>query len=222
MEKKEKVEKPAKTKKKMRPNKRFKLIILILIAIIVLMLSFILLKKFVFKPSGNGNAGVVDEIKTHGYTLKENSPAEYKKMYKELEKILSSDEIDEEAYAKQIARMLVFDFYNIDSKISKNDIGGAQFILEKYRNNFILEASETVYKYVEHNIYGDRTQELPVVTSTEVTDIKKSTYSYDDIVDDNCYVINVAVTYKKDLGYPTEVTVKLVHNGDKLEAFYMK
>ena len=75
---------------------------------------------------------------------------------------------------------------------------------------------------LEHNIYGDRTQELPVVTSTEVTDIKKSTYSYDDIVDDNCYVINVAITYKKDLGYPTEVTVKLVHNGDKLEAFYMK
>ena len=106
-------------------------------------------------------------------------------------------------------------------KISKNDIGGVQFIKSEYQENFALEASETVYKYIEHNIYGNREQELPVVSKVEVVDVEKTTYRYNDIVDDNTYKVNVKLEYEKDLGYPSNVTVVLIHNDKKLEVIKM-
>ena len=120
--------------------------------------------------------------------------------------------------------MLVADFYNLDNKVSKNDIGGVQFIKEDYRNNFIFEASETVYKYIELNVYNDRTQELPVVSSVDIKSINTTTYKYKDITDSKAYKAVVTVAYEKDLGYPKEVTVVMVHNKDnakKLEVIKM-
>ena len=143
-------------------------------------------------------------------------------MYYQLQDVLNDKKLDEESYAKLVARMITFDFYNLDNKMSKNNVGGTQFVMENYKDNFVLEASETVYKYVEHNLYGDRTQELPKVTKTVVTDLKKSTYAYKDIKDTACYVISVSITYEKDLGYPKNVIVKLAHSNDKLEVFFMK
>ena len=118
--------------------------------------------------------------------------------------------------------MTAVDFYNLDNKVSKNDIGGVQFIYSPYKENFVLEASETVYKYIEHNLYKDRTQQLPVVDSSYVDSIKTEKYQYKKIKDDEAYSVNVKLTYKKDMGYPSNVVVKLLHNGDKLEVYYMK
>ena len=117
--------------------------------------------------------------------------------------------------------MFVLDFYTFDNKVSKNDVGGTQFILKDYRSNFILKASDTVYKYIELNLDGKRKQELPVVKDTEVIDIKTNNYTYEKIKDSKAYIIKIKITYEKDLGYPTEVTVKLVHQDKKLEIFYL-
>ncbi len=210
-------------KKVKKDVKKLKIVIIVLVAIIVVMTSFIVYKKFIKEDNSvSSQTKVVDKIEKYGYTLSKNAPQEYKDMFYQLQDVLKSKKVDEEAYAKLVARMVVFDFYNLDNKISKNDIGGTQFILSDYKDNFILEASETVYKYVEHNIYGDRTQQLPIVTKTVAQDLTKASYSYNDVVDDSCYVIKVGVTYKEDLKYPKEVTVKLVHKGEKLEVFYMK
>ena len=146
----------------------------------------------------------------------------YKNLFDELSNVLNKEEIIEEEYAKLVAQMLVADFYNLDNKISKNDIGGTQFILDSYVENFVLEASETVYKYLEHNIYGDRKQELPQVEEVTVKSIRTNNYTYKKLTDDNAYIITVGITYKKDLGYPEEVVVKMLHNDKKLEVFYMK
>lgn len=205
-----------------KTNKKLKIVAIVLVIIIILMTAFIIYKKVLKTDDKVTKVKIVDKIDKYGYYLEENAPKEYKDMYYQLQDVLNEKEVDEDEYAKLIARMVVFDFYNINNKMSKNSIGGTQFILENYRDNFILEASETVYKYVEHNIYGDRSQELPIVTKTVVTDLKKATYSYNDVKDDNCYVITIDVSYEKDLGYPTTVVVKLVHNNDKLEVFYMK
>lgn len=207
---------------KKKTKNKLKIVIVLLVLIIIAMTSFIVYKKFIKNDDVTSKVKVVHKIDKYGYYLEDNAPKEYKDMYYQLQDVLNAKKLDEEAYAKLVARMVVFDFYNIDNKISKNNIGGVQFILESYRNNFILEASETVYKYVEHNIYGDRTQKLPKVTKTVVQDLKKATYTYNDIKDDNCYVIKVDVTYEEDLGYPISVEVKLVHNNNKLEVFYMK
>lgn len=98
------------------------------------------------------------------------------------------------------------------------------FIKEEYKSNFILEASETVYKYIELNVYNDRTQVLPIVKSVDIKSINTTTYKYKDVSDSKAYKAVVTVTYEKDLGYPKEVTVVMVHNKDnakKLEVIKM-
>lgn len=208
-------------KLKKKAKKTFKIIIIVLLILGLSLGGYFVYKRFI-KTTKVTTTKVVNEIKEYGYTLEDDAPKEYKKLFDELDKVLKAEEIDEEAYAKLVAQMLVFDFYNLDNKISKNDVGGTEFILSDYEEQFVYEATETVYKYVEHNVYGDRKQELPKVKNVTVESIRTNNYTYEKLSDDKAYIIKVNVEYEKDLGYPTEVTVKMLHNDKKLEVFYMK
>ncbi len=204
-------------------KKKITLIIIILLLVVLLAVGGYFGYKAVNKnKTAIGTTAVVDKIDKYGYTLEEDAPKVYKELFKELQDVLSKDEVDYEEYAKLVAQMTVVDFYNLDNKVSKNDIGGVQFIYSSYKENFVLEASETVYKYIEHNLYNDRTQQLPVVDSSYVDSIKTEKYQYQKIKDDEAYNVNVKLTYKKDMGYPSNVVVKLLHNDGKLEVYYMK
>lgn len=204
-------------------KKKITLIIIILLLVVLLSVGGYFGYKAVNKnKDAIGGTVVVDKIDKYGYTLEEDAPKVYKDLFKELQKVLNKDEVDYEEYAKLVAQMTVVDFYNLDNKVSKNDIGGVQFIYSPYKENFVLEASETVYKYIEHNLYKDRTQQLPVVDSSYVDSIKTEKYQYKKIKDDEAYKVNVKLTYKKDMGYPSNVVVKLLHNDGKLEVYYMK
>lgn len=198
----------------MKIKKSVKRTLLIILIVLVVALLIFLGYKIYDNFLGGGSTiqpEVVNTIDGYGYTLENDAPDGYVTLFNELKTLLEQDEVNEEEYAKLVARILVYDFYNLDNKISKNDVGGTEFILEDYRDNFILEASETVYKYIEHNIYQDREQKLPVVTSTEVTNVRTGQYRYEDYTDDNAYIVTVQVGYEEDLGYPTEVTVKMLH-----------
>ena len=204
-------------------KKKIILITIILLLIVLLAIGGYFGYKTINKnKDAIGGTVVVEKIDKHGYTLEEDAPAIYKDLFKELQKVLNKDEVDYEEYAKLVAQMTAVDFYNLDNKVSKNDIGGVQFIYSPYKENFVLEASETVYKYIEHNLYKDRTQQLPVVDSSYVDSIKTEKYQYKKIKDDEAYSVNVKLTYKKDMGYPSNVVLKVLDNGDKLEVYYMK
>lgn len=205
-------------------KKKIFIIILIVSLLIILLASgaYFTYKTINKNKSAISGSTVVDKIDKYGYTLEEDAPKVYKDLFKQLQDVLNKDEVDYEEYAKIVAQMMVVDFYNLDNKVSKNDIGGVQFIYEDYKENFVLEASETVYKYIEHNLYNDREQQLPVVDSSYVDSIKTEKYEYKKIKDDEAYTVVVKLTYKKDMGYPESVTVKLLHNNDKLEVYYMK
>lgn len=211
-----------KLKKSIR--KKINIAIIVVVVIAVLGILFLGYKRFFKKTTIIAKPKVVDTIKEYGYELEEDQTALYKKLYNELSKELKKEKIDEQVYASYVAQLIVCDFYNLNNKISKNDIGGVQYVRQDQQKNFILEASETVYKYIEHNVYGNRKQELPIVKDIEVKDVTETTYKYEDIDDEKAYKVNVLVTYEKDLGYPTEVTVVLVHakdNDKKLEVIKM-
>lgn len=163
----------------------------------------------------------LDEMKEYGYYLEDDATELYKKLYNELKEVLNKKEIDEEKYASLVAQLCVSDYYNLDNKMSKDDIGCTQFILNDYKENFYLESSDTVYKYVEQNVYGDRKQKLPIVKDIEVISNEKISYSYGSINDNEAYDVKVKVTYKENLGYPEEVEIKLVHSDKKLDIIYM-
>lgn len=207
-------------KHKRKVKKQVKiLIVLIVILILLLAGGYVYKTKFIKEESASK---VTDKIEGYDYVLEDNKPKIYKNLFKKLAEVLKEDDVDYEQYAKIISQMAVFDFYNLDDKVSKNDVGGVQFIRKENKENFILEASETVYKYIEQNSDGKRTQELPIVTKVEVSDIKTDKYSYQNIKDDNSYIVKVKLEYKKDLGYPKDVEVRLLHTDKKLEIYKMK
>ena len=202
----------------------FRIIFITAVVIILVGVGILGYKRFFDKGKEVVKPEIVDKLDDYGYSLEKDATKLDKEMFNELKKTLNKEEVDEEAYASLIAKMLVADFYNLDNKVSKNDIGGVQFIKEEYKSNFILEASETVYKYIELNVYNDRTQVLPIVKSVDIKSINTTTYKYKDITDSKAYKAVVTVAYEKDLGYPKEVTVVMIHNKDnekKLEVIKM-
>lgn len=207
----------------MKKRKLKKKVIVIFVVAILLVIGIIAI--ILFKPSSPkevSKAKVLDKIPEYGYSLEEDQPKIYKDLFKDLVKILEENPINEEEYAKTIAQMFAIDFYNLENKVSKNDVGGVSFVAKDYADNFVLEASDTVYKYVKQNLYGDRKQNLPEVTSSEATEVKTGYYNYDKIKDAKAYTVKVKLEYKEDLDYPTTVTVKLIHNDKKLEVCEMK
>ena len=69
--------------------------------------------------------------------------------------------------------MFIADFFNLDNKISKNDVGGKEFVYSNYQTDFEKFAMDSMYKSVENDVYGKRNQELPIVTKVEVTKVNK-------------------------------------------------
>lgn len=205
-------------------KKKIDFIAILVVVLIVAVIGAFTYKRFFVSDGKPITVKVVDKIDDYGYELEEDATKLYKDLYENLRKLLQQEEFDEKEYASLVSRLLVTDFYNLDNKISKNDIGGVQFIRTDQQKNFILEASETVYKYIEHNVYGNRTQELPIVSDVETLDVKETTYKYKDINEEKAYKVTVNVSYEKDLDYPSEVVVVLIHNSEnpkKLEVIKM-
>ena len=209
-------------KKKRKLKKKVVVMLILLVILIIGTVGFLVYKNWPKSENSPVEVKVVDKIPEYGYVLSDNAPQVYKDLFKKLVDVLKEQEVDYDEYARIISQMAVIDFYNLDNKSSKNDIGGTQFIKSDNVDNFILEASETVYKYIEQNLDGKRKQKLPVVISSEVKELKNEKYKYKKIEDDKAYKVKVAIDYKEDLGYPKEVTVKLLHTDKKLEIYYMK
>lgn len=194
--------------------------ILIIVIIITLIICGVILLLHFRKPAGSSSSkdiNVTHNIEKYGYTLTDNDTNYYQELYHKLRNALDAETIDDELYASLISQIFVTDFYTLSNKISNNDIGGLEFFVENYRDNFALKAKNTIYKSIESNLYGDREQELPTVTKVSIESITKTTYEYGDIVDKDAYNVKLNITYQEDLSYPTSVKLILVHNDDKIE-----
>lgn len=140
-----------------------------------------------------------DTIKGYDYTLKSNATKLYEDEFKALKANLEGD-INYDEYAVSIAKLFVIDLYTINNKINKYDTGGASFVYLEGRDNYKLNVQDTIYKYVEDNTNGKRTQNLPEVSSVIVKDSKKDTYKIGDNSFE-AYKINLEWSYVQDLGY---------------------
>lgn len=140
-----------------------------------------------------------DTIKGYDYTLKSNATKLYEDEFKALKVNLEGD-INYDEYAVSVAKLFVIDLYTINNKINKYDTGGASFVYPDGRDNYKLNVQDTIYKYVEDNTNGKRTQNLPEVSSVIVKDSKKDTYKIGDNSFE-AYKINLEWSYVQDLGY---------------------
>lgn len=208
-----------KTKKRKINVKRVLILIILLVLIIVGVVFGI--NKLTGKKEDVKEIKEVASIDAYGYTLREDATKYYKDLFKKLEKVLNEKEVDEEEYSKLVAQMFIADFFNLDNKISKNDVGGKQFVYSDYQSDFEKFAMDAIYKSVENNVYEDRNQELPIVKEVEVTKVNNTSYKYGDNTDENAYVYNFEISYDNDMGYQTDGSLTLIHNGNKIEVASM-
>jgi hypothetical protein len=206
-------------------NRRLKRIILI--PLIAIILGIVIYALFL-RNSGNEPKSkvkppkVINEIKNYDYKLEENKSKYYKSLFANLKDELEKEEVNEENYAKLVAQMFIADFYNLNDKITKNDIGGTMFVYESCKANFIEQAKDTMYKYIESNVYGDRKQQLPIVKEVTVTDIKQKPFTYlTKQKDSNAYEVTLNWLYEEDLGYETNAKVIIIHDNNKLSIVEM-
>lgn len=159
---------------------------------------------------------VVSEIGDYNYVLESNATRIFKKYYKELEKELDDNKIDEENYASLISKLFIIDYYTLNNKVTNKNIGGVQFIHSNLKDSFITEASNTVYKYVKNNLYGNRKQKLPEVNDVEIETINEIKYEKIGYKDDIAYEVIVKVGYVNDYDYPEMVVLTIIHEDNKL------
>ena len=209
-------------KKKKRKVKKGLIFIFIFLIIILVLGVFVYKKYFGKKATPAAQVEVVDTIDNFDYVLNDNETKYYNDLFNSLKDLLSKDNYDEEEYATVIGQLFLADFYDLDSKVMKSDVGGTQFVYSEYRSDFELGAIDTVYKFVESNVYGDRKQDLPIVKSVDKTNITTNSYKSDMVTDNNAFYLTMSISYNKDLGYPKSVLLVLVHNGDKLEIVKME
>lgn len=201
---------------KKKKNKMKKIIIIIFVIVILIGGAFIIKQNF-FSNKKVEEIKVVDKLEKYNYTLNENATKYFKDLFQKLKNTLNEKELDEEKYAQLVSQLFLADYFNLANKVSKNDVGGTQFVYQDYQETFIKLSTEQVYKYVESNIYGNRKQELPVVQNVEVTDVTNGEFEYGDEIDDKAYIVELTITYEKDLEYQKNVTLTLIHSNNKLE-----
>ena len=85
-------------------------------------------------------------------------------------------------------------------------------------SNFLDNAENTFYKYVESNIYNNRVQKLPKVDTVAAETPEDTTYTYSNNTDDKAYSVKVSWTYTEEefSDYQTSATLIFVHQDKKL------
>lgn len=200
--------------------KRFLIIFLIIIVAAVGGFAF-------YKMTNNSKttvkkATVLNEIKEYGYTLKSNKSKAYKTEFANLATILEKEEVDEEAYLKSITKLFILDFYTLSDKVANTDVGGVDFIHTDARTNFLEKAEDTIYKYVENNMYGERSQTLPTVKAVTIEDIQNVSFTLNKETDTKAYQVTVSWTYTEENDYQNKATLTFAHEGKKLSLVEMK
>lgn len=196
----------------MKNKKKNKLVLIILSTLVILTIVVIILSLTTKKDNQEQDAKEakkVDVIDKYGYYLEEDATDYYKSLYKELKDITNKDEVDYEEYAKIVAKLFVTDVFTLDNKVTSSDIGGLQFIYPDFREDFIKINQTGLYSNILSNIYNDRVQELPIVNEVNIDLVKETTFNYNN-KEYKGYLVEVSISYEKDLSYPTTYKLTII------------
>lgn len=201
----------------MKLKKKTKVFIVIILIILLAILVFLIYKNF-FNSKEVKETKVIASISDYGYNLKDNKNETYKKMFNELKETLSEEKVDYESYASKISELFIYDFFSLKDKAAKNDIGGVDFIHPDALNNFLENAESTYYKYVESNIYGNRTQSLPMVDEITISKVEPTNYIIGETPVEEAYKVTATWTYTDEefSSYQNSATIILVREKKKL------
>ena len=216
----------SKKKKKKISNKKKFLVCLILVILIVG--GYFVYDKL-FNKTEVTAPKVVDEIKSFNYVVNEKDTKLFKKTFNELKDVLSKKEIDNKKYAETISKLFVIDFFSLDNKTSKNDIGGVQFVYSSYKSDFIDYARDGMYKQVGNALDNKNiNNNLPEVTEVKITKtdtvVPSSIFEHKDFensTEADAYEISLEWSYKNGSDFQDKAVLVIVKDGDKLSVAKM-
>lgn len=186
-------------------NKIKKIIRIIMLVVIALIAIYAI---FVAIPSKKNKDEGIENI-NNKYILYKRDSSLYKENFEKLRTILETSPVDNKEYAENIVKLFVIDFYTLDNKNDNTDIGGLQYVHSNLKDNLVLNASSTMYKYIK------TTKELPKVKSITSVDTRETTYKIND-KDYSAYAITINWEYDKDLGYEKQGTFIVVNDNGNL------
>ena len=186
-------------------NKIKKIIRIIMLVVVALIAIYAI---FVAIPSKKNKDEGIENI-NNKYILYKRDSSLYKENFEKLRTILETSPVDNKEYAETIVKLFVIDFYTLDNKNDNTDIGGLQYVHSNLKDNLVLNASSTKYKYMK------TTKELPNVKSITSVDTMETTYKIND-KDYSAYAITINWEYDKDLGYEKQGTFIVVNDNGNL------
>ena len=208
----------------MKLKKKVKRILIILVIATALIATTVFFVKKLTATKEVEEAKVLNTIDDYGYVLKDNKSKKYQKLFEELVGILEKKEVDEKEYVSKISEMFIVDFYSLNDKSAKTDVGGVDFVHPSVLGNFLENAENTFYKHVESNIYNNRSQKLPTVDTVTVDSVETTSFTYGDKTDENAYLVKVNWTYAETefSTYQTNAAMIFVHEQNKLYLVELK
>lgn len=165
---------------------------------------------------------VTNVIDKYGYTLEDRDTDLFKEKFDNLKELLELESYDKEEYIKLVSELFIIDFYTIDNKISRYDVGGLEYVYNEAISSFKSVAENSIYKKVENNLDDTRTQSLPVVSQIAVDTIEKTNYIMPDESTREGYTVKLHWSYVTDLGYDTSGVLILIPDGNKYGVVFYK
>ena len=204
-------------------RKKYKILMIVIISVAVILGGLLIYQKFFYKETVEtpvNTVTVTNTIDEYGYTLEDRDTALFEEKFHELETLLNQEEFDQEEYVSLVSQLFIIDFYTIDNKISRYDIGGLEYVYTDAVASLKSVAQNSIYKTVENNLDNTRTQDLPIVTSITVDSISDYEYIMPDESTVSGYRVALSWTYTENLGYDTEGVLVLIPDGNKMGVVY--
>lgn len=196
-------------------KRKYKIILGIIIVLIITIIAFALYMHFhPVEKKEQIKVNVLDSISEYGYILDDRDSTLFKDEFNKLKEIIDGNEIDEEKYSEEVARLFIIDLYSIKTKVNKYDVGGKEFYFTDKATMYENKVKDTLYDLVEDDSYKDRKQELPLVSNIETKSIDKGKYKLGEEEVD-CYIVKLSWEYEKNLGYDSKGTITIVKDGIK-------
>lgn len=202
-------------------KKKF-LIILFLLCLIGL--GIYIYSQFFYKTKVVSNKKEIDTIEEYGYSLNSMHPEIYRKYFKELKSTLKNSPVNEEEYVSLISKLFIIDLYSLDIRVDSNDVGGIEFVYSDIIESYKDKVKDTIYLYMESNLYGKRRQDLPVVKDVSIESVKTVPYYYENStkVDNEAYEVKATWDYEEESDYQKSAILYFIHNDNKLELVEIK
>ncbi len=189
--------------------------IILISLMVIILISMLIYFIFTFIVKKNEKVVLVDEIIEYSYTCNSNATDLFKRRFNELSSVLDEEIVDYDMYASLLTELFIIDFYTLDNKANKNDVGAVQFVHPDIKDNFVLNATDTIYKYIISNYFGNRNQDLPIVKDVEINEVNTVEYTYNDETY-NAFEVISNWSYNEDLGYETSGIFTIIREENKL------